>query len=318
MTINTQIKTLLSWVQSIVALPNNMPYQIIVDTPWSLVLQISFNQKIYYLKQTPAALFIEAEIIKIMTKFSTVNALPNIIGVNAKLNCFLMEECGSQSLRTLFDGKLDKKVWLEGIEAYIKIQRNSEQNLNHCLKIGIPDWRLEVFPDLYQNVLLDEKLLQDEGLEQDEIMKLQIAIPAIKKICQNLQRFNIKNTIVNADFNENNLIYDAEKKQCTVIDWGESVISHPFFTIATHLTSIARRYHFKTEEDEIIQTVRNQWLSYWSDIHPMNELVEIYAMIKQITPIFSSLALYRLQTATNNASKLKQNWFIKDWLGAVN
>lgn len=283
--------------------------EIVVETPWSTVIRFSTSKGCFYLKQTPANLFIESKIIEAIQKNIPDSPTPIIIFKNAELNCFLMKNCGDESLRTLFNGVIDEELLIKGLDSYFHILRSFEENRVVLEKIGVPDWRLNHIPQLYVELLEKKTFLIDEGLIHDEIDQLMRLVPTIKSICIFLSEQKVKETLVNGDFNENNLIINKKTQQISLVDWGESVITHPFLSIASHLQSLARRYQLELN-GLLLEKIKQQCLSNWLDVAHINELEIIYQNILKLHPIFASLAIYRLQMATHNKSKERQNWFI--------
>lgn len=288
----------------------------VVETPWSKVMKADTEQGCYYMKQTPKDLFIETEIIEGIRRNIFNASVPEIVAENGRLHCFIMKSCGDYSLRAKFQGLLDSELLVKGLEVYIKIQRTLEENINDFLKRNVPNWSINNIPDLYIDLLEEKDILIEEGFVPGEIDQLMKLIPQVKETCKLLFKSKVKETLVNCDLNENNIIVDENIQKLFIVDWGESVISHPFFTLASHMKSIARRYQLDLN-GLLLNTIKNKYLSYWLDVATESELKEIYGNILKISPIFSSLALSRLQNATNNKSKTVQNWFIKDNLGLL-
>lgn len=289
--------------------PNIQPPELVLETPWSKVLRFASATACYYLKQTPPDLFVEADVIEAIRNTQTHAQVPTILSKNLRLNCFLMNSCGSHSLRTEFNGTLDPELLLIGIKVYIHILRGFEQNVAVLNRMGIPDWRINQIPTLYQALIAQKDLLLIEGLSLNELKELRLLEPKIKAICDFLSTQKIAETLVNCDFNENNIIMNQDLKQIYIIDWGESVITHPFFTIASHLQSISRRYGLAAN-GALIASIQQTCLSWWSDVLSKSALIEAYRQIIRLHPIFSALSLYRLQMATQNKSKKQQRWFI--------
>lgn len=313
---NENISQLLKWSFQTLGIQqqsNNIFSDIIVQTPWSVVIQLSIGNDCYYLKQTPPDLFIEPDVVNAIQQNMPYSPTPTIISRNKDLTCFIMYSCGDHSLRTRFNGTLDPDMLNMGLESYIKIQRTLESKHDALKAVGVPDWSTNKIPSLFGELLEKRDMLIAEGLTPNEVNHLMALKPKIKAICELLASCKIRETLVNCDFNENNMIVDENTQKISIVDWGECVISHPFFSIAAHLASLARRYKIKLSS-EPLESIRVKWLNYWSDVANINELNEIYQNIVKILPIFSALGIYRLQAATQNKSKEMQNWFIKGQL----
>lgn len=317
MTINNDkenITHLLKWVCTVLNIKQaSVKYDVVIQTPWSVVIKIDIDKDSFYLKQTPADLYIESDIIDVIKKHWQDSLTSKIIFRNRELNCFLMNSCGEHSLRTKFNGVIDGRLLFDGLQSYINVQRALEKNVDDFLTIGVPDWRIGRFPDLFLNLLQKKELLLDEGLTSNEIDQLIKLVPNIKSTCQFLSEGKIKETLVNCDFNENNMIMNERTQQISIIDWGESVISHPFLTITAHLQRVASRYQLEIDGLQL-ESIKQKCLACWADVANKNELDEIYQNVIKLHPIFFTLSIYRLQEATNNTSKQMQRWFIKEGL----
>jgi hypothetical protein len=313
---NENITQLLKWLPDVLnsqKIHEHYRTNVVVSTPWSVVIKVEVGQAVVYLKQTPPDLFTEPGVINCIHEKAVNAPVPKILFINHELHCFIMDSCGDYSLRTKFNGLLDADLITDGIESYIKMQRTLECSLSDFEEIGVPDWRITCIPQLYADLLVKKEMLLEEGLTPDEIHQLIKLIPTITSICQLVSQYKIKETLVNCDFNENNMIIDQETKKISLIDWGETVIAHPFFSLASIFRNTTRRYPLESKE-EIIGSIRKKCASYWLDVVDESELNEVYRNIERLLPIFTSLSLYRLQAATNNNSKKMQRWFIKDFL----
>ena len=105
---NDKLNDALEWAMTALQ-QTNFNTKIVVQTPWSNVLEINTGDEIVFLKQTPIDLFLEAEIIKLLYA-SGIKTIPQIIDDNKNEHCFLMTKCGDVTLRDYFDGKLQIDV----------------------------------------------------------------------------------------------------------------------------------------------------------------------------------------------------------------
>ena len=273
--------------------------EVICDTPWSRVSRFKTNKGYVYLKNTPPGLFIEADIINFLRNKSGVTQIPEVIASNKDLNCFLMRECGHISLRSYFNKKfnyLDNgKVLANGIKVYASIQKSTINHIDDLIKLGVPDWRLNKFTDLYDNLVKKEDLLIKHGLDNLEIKKLQKLTPKIKKICDNLSSIKIPECLDHCDFHDNNMLINTDNMQIAVIDLGEVVISHPLLSVAACLNNAVYRYNLdilSSEHNKLEQTC----LSNYLDLCDNKKLLgEAFELAKQILPVYIALGLIRLQ-----------------------
>lgn len=303
---------LIQWAKRVLA-DDALKYECVVETPWSMVFKIKTNRQCVYLKKTPTALFIEASIFNFIEQACPGAHIPKVLFENKDLDCFIMSDCGEQSLRTQFAGKIDVALLLQGLQSYSFIQRSLANKKPQLLALGLPDWGAERLPELFQSLISQHSFLQDEGLTPKEIEQLKHLQKPIESLANALSGSLVRETLVNADFNENNLILDKQTQTISVIDLGESVVAHPFFSVAAHINNMARRYKLNIHSDTL-KSIQQKWLAQWSDVDTPQNLQRTLLLVQKLLPVYLALGIYRLQEATCQQSKRLQNWFIKDCL----
>lgn len=222
---------ILLWAEDCLASQKNLKIintQKIVQTSYSAVYKIQTNQGDFYLKKTPKDLFLEPDVINFLNMRHCMN-VPNFVAKNDLLNCFLMTSCGNESLRHLFKGNAEINQIGQGINNFTKIQRALENNLSDMLSIQMPDWQLNKFPLLYHQLILEEKLLLDDGMTKQEIDQLHLLEGPCTSLCNELLNFGIPETINHNDFHENNMILDKPTGNISIIDWGKLLSLTHFF-----------------------------------------------------------------------------------------
>jgi len=216
-------------------LPENM-----LNTPWSYVVRFETSDGYIYLKHTPELIALEATIIQILhDQFHA--SVPTVIAHNAELNCFLMKDAG-RPLREILKQQFDAALLCKAIEKFTSLQLTVADHIKVFLDMGVPDWRLDKLPDLYKQLLLQSDLLIADGLSEKEISELERLLPKVSNLCKKLSDYSIKPSIVQPDFNDNNILIDDILKNITIIDLGEIAISHPFFSLLNCLRQIKKHH----------------------------------------------------------------------------
>ena len=67
----------------------------------------------------------------------------------------------------------------KSIEQFTSIQLAVASNVDNFLDIGVPDWRLDKLPVLYQQLLSQKDLLMEDGLSEIERNELESLLPTI-------------------------------------------------------------------------------------------------------------------------------------------
>ena len=235
----------------------------------------------------------EAAIIQILhDQFHA--SVPEVIAHNAELNCFLMKDAG-RPLREILKKQFDAALLCKAIDQFTSLQLAVADHVNIFLDIGVPDWRLDKLPDLYKQLLSQKDILIADGLSEIEISELETLLPKVSNLCKKLSGYSIKQTIVQSDFHDNNMLIDDISQNITIIDLGEIVISHPFFSLVNCLRQ-AKIHHALTDEDDAYLRLMDACLKNYMNFESKKHLSDAFAMAHILWFIYESLAQYRLRS----------------------
>lgn len=271
----------------------------------SIVTKITTSQGIFYLKQTPPALFREPDTIALLQTHGC-QQIPVVIAKNDYYHSFLTAACGDISLRELFsNGGIDMNVLEQGINHYLSIQRIVESDTLTLLNFGIPDWRLDQFPLLYRELIQETDCLVTDGLTRQEIASLHHAYDWCVEQCERLSSYHIPETINHCDFQENNMLLSKATGEVSIIDWGETVISHPFFSLNTCLWNLTYFHNLK-QTDRQYRLLQQLCVSPWLDKHEERDLITAFNISNQLLGVFAALGYQFMYEATANQTKKVQ------------
>jgi hypothetical protein len=272
------------------------PPEHVRTTPWSSVTRFITSNGYVYLKQTPPSLSLESVITQILYNKFHAN-VPVVIAANRDLHCFLMKDTGNP-LRELFKSGFQVDLLCQGIEKYSYIQHAAAGNISLFIDLGVPDWRLKKLPVLYEEFINKKNLLIADGITNDELDTLHRLSSTFSIICEKLSSYKIPETLDHCDFHDNNILIEDGTNNITIIDLGETVITHPFFSIITCLRNAMFRYSFK-EADKTYIALQDTCFKSWLEFESKNHLSEAMILAKRLWPIYAALGEYRLMTSTN-------------------
>lgn len=270
--------------------------EVLFKTPWSTVMRFSTTQGAVYLKQTPPALSQEPEIIQLLSGLCHAT-VPAVIAVNHDMHGFLMKDAGS-TLRENLKSQFNADVLTDAVTQFTVFQQSTESHLETFIRLGVPDWRLNLLPALYDQMINRQDFLKAEGMSDEALQKLQDLRPQVLAQCEQLANCGVPETIVQPDFNTNNVLRDPKTQALTFIDLGEVVISHPFFSLLNYLLQ-ATIHHGVKEGDAVYQQLQQAGMQPWLDTATEQQLAEAFMLAKQLWPIYNVLALYRLMMAVD-------------------
>lgn len=268
---------------------NHSP-ELVLETPWSHILRFPTSTGYVWLKQPAPAIAQEAKITRLLAgKFQT--PVPVVIAMNESLHCFLMEDAGL-SLRAVLKRNLNVGLLARAIREFTQIQRSTEQDLESFITLDVPDWRLNLLPDLYKHLVSQTAFLKAEGLTESELETLRDFTPKIEEEIRLLSGFRIPETIVQSDFNTNNILVEPNTGKLTFIDFGEIVITHPFFSLRNFLLQTVKHHPIR-EEDKIWYQLQDACMENWLDLGTKDHLLKAFTLAKKLWPIYSALVFYR-------------------------
>ncbi len=146
-----------------------------------MLLRFATAEGYIYLKHTPEQLALEAQIIQIFHEQFHAS-VPVIIANNAELNCFLMKDAG-KSLRSILKQKFDETLLCKAIDQFTLLQLAVAERINVFLEIGVPDWRLDKFPELYKEIDRAKRHANSQmACQKKKISKLEALSPQVSQV----------------------------------------------------------------------------------------------------------------------------------------
>jgi len=261
------------------------------QTPWSRVTRILTTSGYVYLKTTTAGLALEPVIMHMLASQQHA-PVPQVIALNRNLNCFLMSDCG-QPLHNLLKQDFKPQLLIQALIKYTHIQNTAVMQVRAFLRLGLPDWRLRQLPGIYEQLLQREAFLRNDGLTAQELKNLYRMSYKFADLCNKLSEYDIPETLDHCDFHDNNILIDRITGSLTIIDWGETVITQPFFSVLTCMDNLRRHYSIK-EEDSVYIALREVCLHNWLEIAPKATLLAAFKLAQKLWPVYAALGFYRL------------------------
>lgn len=263
-------------------------------TPWSTVIRFNTFAGDFYLKQTPPDIFLSSEpyVIKILAEQFRAN-VPDVVAINNDLHCFIMQDAG-KSLRLVLKEKFDLDLLCQAIKQFSAIMRSTETHIDIFLKLGVPDWRLNNLPVLYQKIINQEDFLNLCGLEDQEVQILHKKLPEIFEQCKLLVSYGIPETLGYHDFHDKNILFDSNTKKMTFSDFGETAIINPFLSLYNCVQQ-AITHHGVKEDDQAYRAIQAASFENWPGF-TKEQTHEIFLLVKCLHPIYSVLACYKFMT----------------------
>jgi hypothetical protein len=269
----------------------------VAATRYSYVLKLNTPDGNFYLKKTSESFFIEPKVIQMLRGQCGLNGVPGIVAVHQGLLCFITKPCGEQSLRTLFGENLDDDLMIKAAQQYINIQQAASRHAQSFLDAGVPDWRLNKLPSLYDAMINNTENLQRWQISEAHVARLKKLQPLFANLCETLAKYHIAETINHSDFQEDNVLLDQTSGCLTIIDWGEVSIGHPFLSLASCLGRVSGRYKI-SKNSERYRKLQAGFFAGWN--LPPGELETIIKAANILSQIYFALTFQELMTSADH------------------
>lgn len=248
--------------------------------PWSTVMTVPTDTGLLYFKASASIFAHETALTNYLARFRP-EIFPVLLAVDTKRHWMLMRDAGTP-LRQFIRTEKSIARWENVLPLYVDLQKTMAERITHLLALGVMDRRLEKLPELFENLIADEFAMlldQEESLTSEEYARLKNYGSEFARMCEQLAAFGIPETIHHDDFHDGNIFVQSDGK-IIFTDWGESAITHPFFTLVVIMRSVdnSMGMDFSPESER----VRDMYLQHWTAYAPIDELRSIVKLAQRI------------------------------------
>ena len=234
--------------------------------PWSTVMTVPTNGGLFYFKASADLFAHETALTAWLADFRP-QLLPGLLAVDPGRHWMLMRDAGTP-IRQFIRAEKDISPWRKVLPLYVNLQKDLTPHVSELLQLGTPDRRLSKLPALFESLIADESSMlldTEDGLTSAEYARVKRSVPEFKEMCGRLAAFNIPETLHHDDFHDGNIFSSAEG--ITFTDWGESAVTHPFFTLVVMLRSVDNSLGLDFSPGA--EQVRGLYLQAWApDVPP--------------------------------------------------
>jgi hypothetical protein len=157
------------------------------------------------------------------------------------------------------------ETWLAALPPYAELQRGEAAHAGDHVVHGVPSLPVSKLPARYTD-LLDTDL----PLERDELHRLRSFAPRFERLCAELAADGLPATVQHDDLHMANLY---ERDGCRrMLDWGDSSISHPFFSLVVTFRFLDERNGLQPG-DPWFARLRDAYLEPWG-----HDLADAFAL----------------------------------------
>ena len=147
------------------------------------------------------------------------------------------------------------EAWLEALPSYAELQKGEIGHALDHVGHGVPDLRMAALPVGYERLVASEL-----PIPSDDVNRLRDFAPDFTELCAALAKQGIPESVQHDDLHMRNL-YSAGGK-LRVVDWGDSSIAHPFFSLLVTFRFLEEFNHL-APNDPWFRRLRDAYLEPW-------------------------------------------------------
>lgn len=147
------------------------------------------------------------------------------------------------------------EAWLEALPSYAELQKGEMAYALDHVAHGVPDLRVAALPAGYERLLGTEL-----PLARNHVNRLRDYAPRFAEHCTALAELGIQESVQHDDLHMANLYTDGGRLR--VLDWGDSSIAHPFFSLVVTFRFLEEFNHL-APGDPWFRRLRDAYLEPW-------------------------------------------------------
>lgn len=151
--------------------------------------------------------------------------VPPLLASDLDRGWLLMGDAGER-LREVVERERSLTRWHDVLEGVADLHHTLEPDVDDLLAAGVPDLRLATLADRYA------ELVDHDGFEQ----RFRDAVPRVRDLVAELASYGLPETLQHDDLHDGQ-VFVADGRNL-VLDWGDAVVSHPFFTLSVTLEGV--------------------------------------------------------------------------------
>ena len=187
---------------------------------------------------------------------------------------WLLLEDGGERLREILAKDRDLRHWHRILPQYAELQIELASHTREALRLGAPDRRGRALATKYADLLASSSLLRvglKEGLTKRQESELRDLLPQIPAWTEALSM--VPDTIQHDDLHDGQVF--VKDGRYRVLDWGDSCVSHPFFSMSVVERSVAYTLRLKPGSREIAR-LRDLYLEPFTTFASAKRLRAVY------------------------------------------
>ena len=188
---------------------------------WSTVLRLPTAAGPVWFKANSPALRHEVVVVERVSA-RVPERVPALLASDARRGWMLMTDAGER-LREVVVSERSLVRWHDVLSGAADLHRALEPDVDDLLAAGVPDHRLAGLADCYAELV--DRI--------DVEPRFRVAVSRVRDLVDELASYGVTETLQHDDLHDGQVFVKDGRN--LVMDWGDAVVSHPFFTLSVTL-----------------------------------------------------------------------------------
>jgi hypothetical protein len=264
------------------------PVELVHQRPWSAFARVETDEGTAHFKAPAPPFKYEAAVTEALTRWRP-DCTVRLLGVDRQRGWFLAADAGI-TLRLAAPSVEQLDHWLKLLPFYVEFQLQMVDHVPELLALGMVDRRLAKLPQQFNRLMEDVKELRvslTPGLSPEDYRRLCELRPRVADMCQELAGYGLPETLTHEEVHDVNVLVNDGRY--IFIDWSDSSISHPFFTMLVTLRAAAHRLKLPPDGPEMGR-LRDAYLEPWTVFDTRERLSAALDLAYRLAMITRALA----------------------------
>jgi hypothetical protein len=279
--------------------------------PWSTVIRLPTDRGAVFFKAIWPPEKREAAITQALAKWRPKDVAA-VLAADRTRGWLLLDDAGDK-LRAIIKKDTDIRHWRTVLPQYAELQLAIAKHANELMKLGAPDRRAASLANQYERLLANRTLLQlgvKGGLTQKQYGKLVDLVPHVREWSAYVAG-TVPDTIQHDDLHDGQVF--VKDGRYRILDWGDTVVSHPFYSLTVALRSIAHTFKLKDDALEL-RRLADLYLEPFTAVATKKQLLQNYAIAKRLGRICRALTWASVVVNLPPAQRKEERDAVPGWL----
>jgi len=247
----------------------------------SFLMRIRTDVGFFYFKAAPAMFRHEPMLMQWLAQRHPQN-FPEIVAVDAQRGWFLQREVNGGALP--LEEVREEEEWYRAVRRLAEIQVSCARDVSALERIGCPHRGLETLARRIPRLCADAGAMmlgERCGLTRPGIERIASLAPALLSLCEELASFDIPLSLEHGDLFASNVLSTLTGP--VYLDWSDSSLSHPFFSISQLTAEAAGLLPASSHESR--RSLRDHYLAPWAVVADPQTLVRAFELARVLAPV---------------------------------